>query len=190
MAKLASSLMFVVAFATISQEIARALIPCPIPIDTLLCQTTTVTRIRFYMQAIDVGTNETTYRLANASITNQSPTKYGFLDIFDNLLTETSDPRSNPVGRIQGLFGSADLNVIATYNSYNVYFTSGLYNGSTINIAGRDPVFSDYRELFVSGGTRFFRLARGIVTSRAITEDNTTMNAVIEFNVTVVHPTP
>ncbi|KAI4375642.1 hypothetical protein MLD38_013493 [Melastoma candidum] len=188
MAKLASFLMFVVVFATFSHEIARALIPCPIPIDILLCQTTTVTKIRFYMHGSGVGGNETAYRIANSSITNQSPTMFGFLDIFDNLLTETPDPTSNTVGRMQGFFASADLNEFATYNSYNVYFTSGVYNGSTINIAGRDPVLSDNRELFVSGGTLYFRLATGIVTLRTIPGDNVTTNTVFEYNVTVIHP--
>lgn len=186
------TLISLVAFASISQSIALILShgPDPLPVEKLLIPIPipTVTQIQFYMQVVDEGRNETSYRIANASITNQSPTGFGFLNMMDNLITETPNPKSKLIGRAQGLIGGADLNEIGVYNHFNVFFISGIYNGSTLNIAGRDPVISDYRELSVIGGTKFFRLATGIVTLRGLSLDIATMDGVIEINITVIHP--
>ncbi|KAI4367219.1 hypothetical protein MLD38_022982 [Melastoma candidum] len=182
-------LVSLIAIASVSHSVAQSLTHGAFPVEKLLINPIpTVTQLQFYMQAVDTGGNETTYRVSNSSITDSSPAKFGFVDIFDNLLTETPDPSSNIVGRSQGIFGTSDLSEVAVYNDLNVYFTSGIYNGSTLHIAGRFPVFTGYRELFVAGGTGYFRLATGIVTLREIAVDSMTMSAVVEFNVTVVHP--
>ncbi|KAI4367220.1 hypothetical protein MLD38_022983 [Melastoma candidum] len=191
MSKHTFALVFLLTISSISHPIAQALTHGAISVDKLAIPNPTpeVTPLRFYMQVVDEGNKETSYRIANASITNQSPTGFGFLNMMDNLLTESPDPNSNLIGRAQGMIGSADLNMIGVYNNFNVYFTSGEYNGSTLNIVGRDPVFSAYREMSVVGGTKSFRLATGIVTLRDLSVDNATMDGVIEFNVTVIHPT-
>ncbi|KAI4375640.1 hypothetical protein MLD38_013494 [Melastoma candidum] len=148
----------------------------------------TVTQINCYYQNIASGTTEDSYGIANSSITNQSFTRFGFLDIDDVLLTEGPDPTSNVIGLAQGLFGSADLNTLGFLLEFNVYFPSGPYNGSTLHISGRDSPFLSYRELAVTGGTHYFRLAKGFVTMSTVFGNNSTMNATFEFNITVYHP--
>lgn len=189
MDKYAFVALFCLAAATISsQSIAQSLTHGPVPVENLLIVPPTKTQIQFYFHNVATGPNATAYRIANSSITNKSPTLFGFLNMIDNLLTVSPDPNSSPLGRAQGMYGSADMKTIGFFIDFNVYFTFGPHKGSTINIIGRDAVFSSHRELSVGGGTGHFRLATGIVTARTISGDNATMNAVFEFNVTVFHP--
>ncbi|KAI8027293.1 Dirigent protein 19 [Camellia lanceoleosa] len=61
------------------------------------------------------------------------------------------------------------------------------YNVSTLALLGRDPVFDQYREMSIVGGTGFFRLARGIATASTYSFNTTSNNAVLEFHVIVIH---
>ncbi|KAI4367217.1 hypothetical protein MLD38_022980 [Melastoma candidum] len=191
MEKRAFGVVFLLAIASISQTVAQTLLTHgSIPVEKLFLGPLPVTQIRLYFHNVAAGPKATAYRIANSSITNTSPTLFGFLNMIDNLLTASPDPNSPQLGRAQGLYGSADLNAIGFFINFNFYFTSGPYNGSTLNIIGRDAVFSNNRELSVGGGTGHFRLANGIVTARTISGDVATMNAVFEFNITVYQPIP
>ncbi|XP_042985540.1 dirigent protein 22-like [Carya illinoinensis] len=69
----------------------------------------------------------------------------------------------------------------------NFVFTEGKYNGSTITILGRNPVLHHVRELLVIGDTGLFRFARGYVEIRTHVFDLKTLDAVVEYNVYVLH---
>ena len=66
----------------------------------------------------------------------------------------------------------------------NFAFTEGKYNGSSISILGRNPIFDDVREMPVAGGSGLFRLARGHALLHTVWF-NKQGDAIIEYNVYV-----
>ncbi|KAI4367218.1 hypothetical protein MLD38_022981 [Melastoma candidum] len=188
MEKLTFILVSFLAIASISRSAAQILYLGVIPINSLLADTVGVTQINCYIQNIASGQNEDTYEIAEASITNNSSTRFVALDMNDTPLTEGPDPTSDVIGRAQGLFGLDDLYTIGFFIDMNIYFPSGPYSGSTIHIVGRDSPFLSHRELSVTGGTEYFRLAKGFATLSTFFGNNSTINAIIQLNITVFRP--
>ncbi|KAK4437657.1 Dirigent protein 11 [Sesamum alatum] len=120
-------------------------------------------KIHLYIQDFKGGRNKTVYEVAHASITSTSPTSFGLVQVLDFLMTAGLDLNSEPVGRFQGFYAASDMRIKAYTMDINYYFTSGpgRMNGSTINIAGREAIMEQQRELAVVGGTGMFRFARG-----------------------------
>ncbi|KAE8733974.1 Dirigent protein 19 [Hibiscus syriacus] len=71
--------------------------------------------------------------------------------------------------------------------AYNFAFIEGKYNGSSLTVMGRNPVFSAVREMPVIGGSGVFRLASGYVEARTHSFDLKTGNACVEYDVYVFH---
>lgn len=69
----------------------------------------------------------------------------------------------------------------------NFAFTEGKYNGSSITVMGRNPVFSKVREMPIVGGSGLFRFARGYVQAKTQRFDPTNGDATVEYNVYVLH---
>ncbi|KAK4401419.1 Dirigent protein 11 [Sesamum angolense] len=120
-------------------------------------------KLHFYIQDFIGGRNETVYEVARASITCTSPTSFGLVQVLDDVMTAGPDMNSKPLGRFQGFFAVSDLRTTAYTLDINYYFTSGpgRMKGSTISIAGRNPIMQQGREVAVVGGTGMFRFARG-----------------------------
>ncbi|KAL5713749.1 hypothetical protein ACHQM5_015799 [Ranunculus cassubicifolius] len=66
-------------------------------------------------------------------------------------------------------------------------FTEGKYNGSTLSFLTRNPIMHPIRELAIVGGTGLFRLARGYAELETVWFNVATKDAVVEYNVTVIH---
>ncbi|EEF34115.1 dirigent protein 23 [Ricinus communis] len=147
----------------------------------------TVTNLQFYFHDIVSGKNRTAIRVAQSADTEKSPTLFGALIMADDPLTEGPDPKSKLVGRAQGLYGSAGQNELCLIMAMNYAFTSGAYNGSSISILGKNSAMSPVRELPVVGGTGVFRMARGYAIARTHWFDITTGDAIVGYNLTVVH---
>ncbi|THF94481.1 hypothetical protein TEA_009489 [Camellia sinensis var. sinensis] len=94
---------------------------------------------------------------------------------------------SKQLGRAQGMYGASSLEEASNFITMNLVFTDEKYNGSTLALLGRDPVFDQYRKMSIVGGTGFFRLARGIATASTYSFNTTSNNAVLEFHVIVIH---
>ena len=107
--------------------------------------------------------------------------------MIDDPLTVGPEPGSKQVGRAQGIYASASLSEAGLLMVLNYAFTEGKYNGSTISILGRNPVFSAVREMPVVGGSGLFRFARGYAQARTHFFDLKTGDAVVEYNVYVFH---
>ncbi|CAN4103287.1 unnamed protein product [Withania somnifera] len=135
-----------------------------------------VTKFHFYFHDIVSGKNPTAVQIAQSNITAQSPTFFGF-------------PNSTIVGRAQGIYGSADKNEVGLLMTLNFVFTTGKYNGSTLSVLGRNPVFHQYREMPIVGGSGVFRFAQGIATAKTYWIDMTSGDAIVEYNVMVLHYT-
>ncbi|KAK6136599.1 hypothetical protein DH2020_029632 [Rehmannia glutinosa] len=144
-----------------------------------------VTQFQLYVQDILSGPNVTIIQVAWGNYTLTSPTSFGLVVVFDDPVRTRSNPDSEIVGRAQGLVTFASLEGISLHMTHDIVFTSGEYNGSTLNLVGRNPLLRDYHEFSVVGGSGTFRLARGFVVARTVS--NSTYNTIFEYNVTVIH---
>ncbi|PIA63264.1 hypothetical protein AQUCO_00200944v1 [Aquilegia coerulea] len=150
-----------------------------------------VTRLEFYMHDIVSGPNQTAVRVAPTepvNFTSPDPiaASFGSLSVLDNPLTATPDPKSPLLGRAQGIYAmSSQHEEFSLLMTLTYVMVSGPYNGSTFSVVGRNPVMEDVREMPIVGGTGTFRLARGYCLAQ--THSLNEMNAVIRYNVTLIH---
>jgi hypothetical protein len=93
---------------------------------------------------------------------------FGDTTVIDDPLTEAPNTSSQLVGRAQGTYTLASLREPVLMVSMTVAVTSGVYNGSTIAVVGRDDLSAAVRELAVVGGTGVFRRATGHVLWRTV----------------------
>ncbi|CAA0842796.1 Dirigent protein 21 [Striga hermonthica] len=143
------------------------------------------TNLHFYFHDIVSGPNPTAVRIA-APRANYSMF-FGTLVMIDDPLTYGPDMSSGIMGRAQGMYGSADLEVAGLVMVLNFVFTDGDYKGSTLSLLGRNAVMDKVREMPILGGTGKFRFATGYARARTYHWDFTTGDAVVEYHVTVFH---
>lgn len=148
---------------------------------------TEITNLHFYFHDTVSGKNPSAVRVAQAAGTNKSPTLFGVVMMADDPLTEKPDPDSKLVGRAQGLYGSAGQQELALIMALNFGFVDGIYNGSSISLLGKNPALQPVREMAIVGGTGVFRLARGYAIAHTYWFNATTGDAIVQYNVTVVH---
>ncbi|XP_047956798.1 dirigent protein 21-like [Salvia hispanica] len=145
-----------------------------------------LTKFHFYVHDPGAGPNATLFRVANASITDTSPTVFGQVMVFDDRVTADPDIKSAQVARAQGTAASADLQNLAVALTMNFHITSGEYNGSTVCIAGRNPLLAPSREVPVIGGTGAFRFARGYAITSTYSMDLPASYIVLEYTIYVI----
>jgi len=145
-----------------------------------------LSHFKFYWHDILSGPNPTSIPVVLPP-SNKSTTAFGLINMIDNPLTLGPKLSSKMVGRAQGLYGSASQQGLGLMMVMNFAFMEGKYNGSTITVLGRNSVFSKVREMAVISGTGLFRFARGYVQATTHTVDFKTGDAVVEYNVYVMH---
>ncbi|KAJ4825647.1 hypothetical protein Tsubulata_049859 [Turnera subulata] len=145
-----------------------------------------MTRFHFYFHDIHSGKTPTAVRII-ARAQNGGAGNFGTTFMMDNPLTEEQEPESKLVGRAQGMYAFASLHDPGLLMVLNLAFVEGMYNGSSISILGRNPVLENVREMPVVGGSGLFRFARGCALAKTITYNPKTNDAVVEYNVSVVH---
>ncbi|GER39937.1 disease resistance-responsive (dirigent-likeprotein) family protein [Striga asiatica] len=144
-----------------------------------------VTNITFYFHDIVSGPNPTAVRIAAPKA--KYPMFFGGLIMIDDPLTYGPDMSSGIMGRAQGMYGSADLEVSGLVMVLNFVFTEGEHKGSTLSLLGRNAVMDKVREMPILGGTGKFRFATGFAQASTYHLDFTTGDAVVEYHVTVFH---
>ncbi|KAK4268505.1 hypothetical protein QN277_025155 [Acacia crassicarpa] len=140
---------------------------------------------KFYWHDIVSGQNPTSVTIVPPTV--NSTTAFGLLNMIDNPLTLGPKLSSKLVGRAQGFYASASQSEFALLMVMNFAFIEGKCNGSTITVLGRNPVFNKVREMPVIGGTGVFRFARGYVEARTHWFAPNSRNAIVEYNVYVMH---
>nr|XP_043637420.1 dirigent protein 23-like [Erigeron canadensis] len=147
------------------------------------------TNIQFYMHDTPGGPNPSAVRVAGQATNATDMGMFGFGSIYvmDNALTTTPDLNSTLIGRAQGLYAmsSSQENDISLLMTLTYNFVSGIYNGSSLSIVGRNPVMNEVREMPVVGGTGIFRLARGFALAKTYSMNQA--DAIIGYNVTIIH---
>ncbi|CAN4086485.1 unnamed protein product [Withania somnifera] len=146
-----------------------------------------LSHLHFYFHDIVSGKNPTAVKIAEAAMTNRSASGFGLMAMMDDPLTVGPEANSKLVGRAQGIYAQASLNDVGLLMVLNFVFVEGKYNGSSLSVLGRNSVMSAVREMPIVGGTGFFRLARGYAQAKTHTFDFKTGDAVVEYNVYVLH---
>nr|DAD42145.1 TPA_asm: hypothetical protein HUJ06_000375 [Nelumbo nucifera] len=165
-----------------SQSFARTLSP-----ESMRFKQEKITHLHFYFHDIVSGRNPTAVRVAEAPITNKSATFFGAVVVMDDPLTETPELTSKAVGRAQGIYSATSQSELSFLLAFNFVFSEGKYNGSTLSVLGREPVGPKVRELPVIGGSGIFRFARGYALVKTQALDLKTGDAVLEYDVFVIH---
>ncbi|XP_050369402.1 dirigent protein 22-like [Argentina anserina] len=144
-----------------------------------------LSHFRLYWHDIVSGKNPSSIGVVKSPV--NSSTLFGFVSMIDDPLTEKPELSSKQLGRAQGFYASASQQEVGLLMSMNFHFTQGKYNGSTITILGRNPVFNKVREMPVIGGSGLFRFARGYVEARTHAFTPSTGDAIVEYNCYVLH---
>ncbi|XP_048234736.1 dirigent protein 19-like [Ricinus communis] len=145
-----------------------------------------LSHFRLYWHDIVSGINPTGVQVAGPPL-NTSKTGFGLVRMIDNPLTLGPEMSSKLVGKAQGFYAQASQEEIGLLMAMNFAFIEGKYNGSTITVLGRNSVFSTVREMPVIGGSGLFRFARGYVQAKTHKLDLATGDAVVEYNIYVLH---
>jgi hypothetical protein len=141
----------------------------------------------FFFHDILSGRNPTAVMVVPPP-SNTSMTGFGSIAIMDDPLTVGPNISSKTIGKAQGLYASASQEEFALLMVMNFAFTEGKYNGSSLSILGRNPgATSKVREFPVIGGSGLFRFARGYAHASTHDLNIKTGDAVIEYNVYVLH---
>ncbi|KAL0383961.1 UNVERIFIED_CONTAM: Dirigent protein 2 [Sesamum radiatum] len=112
-----------------------------------------VTKLHFYFHDIVSGKKPTAVPVARANSTFASPTYFGLLSVIDNPLTTGPGPKSEIVGRAQGITGYSSFKEFSLLMTLNLVFTSGEYNGSTLSVVGYNPFTQRIFEDAIVGGS-------------------------------------
>jgi hypothetical protein len=144
-----------------------------------------LSHFRFYWHDTISGRNPSAVMVV-PPVSNTS-TGFGLVNMIDNPLTLGPNLSSKLVGRAQGFYASASQQELGLLMVMNFAFIEGKYNGSTISVLGRNAVFSALREMPVIGGSGLFRFARGYVQASTHSFDIKTKDAIVEYNVYVLH---
>lgn len=145
-----------------------------------------VANIHFYAQDVIGGPNATVHEVARATVSSDAPLSFGKIFVIDDLLTAGPGGDSGRLGKAQGIMTSADMDTTAMVMSFNVVFTSGQYNGSTLSISGRNQVAEQQRGLAVIGGTGVFRFTRGyafVGTYSTVVGEDSIVYTVMEYTI-------
>lgn len=146
-----------------------------------------LSHFRFYWHDVVSGKYPTSVTVVRPGNLTSSKTGFGIVNMIDNPLTIGPELNSKLVGRAQGFYASASLEEIGLLMTMNFALTEGKYSGSTITVIGRNLVFNKVREMSVVGGSGMFRFARGYAQATTHSFDLNTGDAVVQYNVYVLH---
>lgn len=150
-----------------------------------------VTHLHFYLHDVISGDKPTAVQIAQPNVTLgvQSATPFGTVFAINDPIT--SLPVINPttiVGDAQGIYVSTGLEKLGLVMMVDFGFTHGKFNGSSFSVMSRNPVMEGTgREVAVVGGRGKFRFGRGSARLTTYYLNPANGDAIIEFNVTILH---
>ena len=157
------------------------------PEKTLGLKREKLTHLHFYFHDVVSGRNPTAIKVAQAPTTNVAAVGFGLVSVLDDPLTVGPEPTSKRIGSAQGMYASASQSEIGLLMVLNYVFTEGKYKGSTLSILGHNAILSEVREMAIVGGSGLFRFARGYAQARTYFFNRTSLDAIVEYNVYVLH---
>jgi hypothetical protein len=146
------------------------------------------TNLHFFFHDTLSGKNPSAVLVARPNITTgQSLAPFGSIFVFHDPLTVGPELTSEVIGNAQGLYVSSSQDIPSLVAYFDFGFTTGEFNGSSISVFSRNPIINTERELAVVGGRGKFRLARGFAQLKTYFINATNGDAIVEYNVTVIH---
>ncbi|CAM8965601.1 unnamed protein product [Rhodiola kirilowii] len=155
--------------------------------DSLILRKEKLSHLHFYFHDTVSGKNPTAILVARPLFGNYTLGGFGGINIIDDPLTIGPESSSKLVGKAQGMYASASQSDIGLMMLMNFAFLEGKFSGSTLSILGKNAVLLEVREMPIVGGSGIFRFARGYAQARTHTIDLKTGDAVVEYNVYVLH---
>ncbi|XP_010531506.1 PREDICTED: dirigent protein 15 [Tarenaya hassleriana] len=152
-----------------------------------------MTRVHFYLHDILSGPDPSAVRIAHANVTaaEDSPVGFGSLFAIDDPMTVGPEAGSKGVGNARGMYvsSSKDMKNFTIVMYVDFGFTTGRFNGSSFSVFSRNPVGdgAPVREVAVVGGRGRFRMARGFAKIRTHHIDMKTGDAILRYDVTLIH---
>ncbi|XP_058739772.1 dirigent protein 22-like [Vicia villosa] len=145
-----------------------------------------LSHLKFYWHDIVSGNNPSSMEIVPPPLIN-STTAFGLVNMIENPLTLGPQLSSKLVGKAQGFYASTSQSEIDLIMAMNFAIIEGKYNGSTITILGRNPIYDKVREMPIIGGSGLFRFARGYAQLRTHWFSSKTKDAIVEYNIYVLH---
>ncbi|KAK8936527.1 hypothetical protein KSP39_PZI011847 [Platanthera zijinensis] len=145
-------------------------------------------KLQFYWHDRHLGENATAVTVAQSPTTNISKTLFGIVKVFDDPLTILPNETSDLIGRAQGMYFSADQNVVALQMVMTLVFHEPKYLGSTLIVMGRNPPADLVRVLAIVGGTGIFHSVSGYARISTVLDDPSTGYFIVEYNCTITYP--
>lgn len=152
----------------------------------LLCVEAKRTKFTIYFQDYAIGPNTSFFPIAGLPGSKLNFTDFGTCFVTDDAITAIPNEGAPVMGRAQGIYVVTGMDGKNLLVILSLVFTSGTYNGSSIEIQGTSKQFDLTRELPVIAGTGKFRLARGYINSDNFFFDPERGYSVIQVNVTLV----
>ncbi|OAY69774.1 Dirigent protein 4 [Ananas comosus] len=149
-----------------------------------------LTKVHFFLHDTLSGSKPSAVLVAhreNHTGVPNDPTPFGTTFVIDDPLTAGPELDSGVVGNAQGLYVSSGQGPLSLVLGVDFELTAGPYSGSSFVVFSRNPVTEPHRELAVVGGRGAFRLARGFAQLRTHYLNTTNGDAVIEYDVTLLH---
>ncbi|XP_038888907.1 dirigent protein 19-like [Benincasa hispida] len=144
------------------------------------------TKFTLYFQDYAFGPNTTFFPIAGLPGSKLNYTDFGTFFVTDDNITAIPNEGAPVIGRAQGIYVVTDKGGKNLLVLLSLVFTSGTYNGSSIEIQGTSRQFDLNRELPVVAGTGKFRLTRGYINTDNFFYDQERGYSVIQVNVTLV----
>ncbi|OMO92807.1 Plant disease resistance response protein [Corchorus olitorius] len=149
-----------------------------------------VTQLHFFFHDTISGKNPSAILVARPNFPtafNDTPAPFGSVFATDNPLTVGPNLTSGVVGNARGLWASTGQDALTLVIYWDLGFTQGKFNGSSISVFSRNPITETERELAIVGGRGKFRMAKGFALLKTYFVDFSTGDAIVECNVTVIH---
>ncbi|KAE8698717.1 Dirigent protein 4 [Hibiscus syriacus] len=149
-----------------------------------------VTKLHFFFHDTISGKNPTAILVARpnfAAVFKNTPIPFGSVFATDDPITLGPNLTSGVIGNAQGIWASTGQDVLTLVVYWDVGFTQGKFNGSSITMFSRNPIAQMEREVAVVGGRGKFRMAKGFAQLKTYFADFTTGDAIVECNVTVIY---
>ncbi|KAE9610839.1 putative allene oxide cyclase/dirigent protein [Lupinus albus] len=146
-----------------------------------------LTHFKFYWHEAVGGNNDTAAQIIPSIPKYESTSSFGGLRVIDTPLTLGPKLSSKHVGRAEGLYAATSLTQLELLMIQTFNFFEGKYNGSTINVLGRNVVLNKTRELSVVGGSGVFRFAKGYAELSTYSFDPKSGSSIVQYNLYVLH---
>uniref|UniRef100_A0A0D9W0H2 Dirigent protein n=1 Tax=Leersia perrieri TaxID=77586 RepID=A0A0D9W0H2_9ORYZ len=149
------------------------------------------TNLHFYLHDTLSGNDPSAVPVAHGdkfTANPGNPVPFSSVVVTDDVLTEGPDRQSKVVGNAQGLYVSSGKREFSLVLGIDFELTDGPFNGSSFVVFSRNPVLQgNGRELSIVGGRGAFRMARGYALLKTHYLDTGNGDAIIEYNVTLLH---